>query len=87
MSNEEVETRKCLSLAFEHLRALHATLTAEMTDIAALRRAVLNNPRLLRRYQVALTQEVRVAKPLVVAAMQAYDEAILRVMTNGDLRN
>ena len=85
--SEQEDSKKCLGLAFEHLKGLHATLAALMTDVAALRDVILKDPRIARRYRLALAHEVKIAKPLVAVAMQAYEEAILRVISNGDLRN
>jgi len=76
-SSQGEEMRECSGLAFEHLSALHASLTAEMTDTAALSFIVLNNPGLLRRYRLALAGEVRLAKPLVAIAMQAYRNEVM----------
>ena len=78
MTNLE-ELSETLGLAFEHIRALHATLSAVMVDIAALRTLVLKGPKTSRQYRQALASEVAKAKPFVAVAMQAYEEEILRI--------
>jgi hypothetical protein len=84
---EEDDSKECLRLAIEHLKALHATLAAVMTDQAALRKVVSDDAKDSERYQLALAEEMRKAKPLVANAMEAYDDLIVRVMSSGTLRH
>ncbi len=86
MTNRE-ELSETLGLAFEHIKALHATLSAVMVDIAALRNSVLKGPKTSRRYRQSLASEVAKAKPLVAIAMQAYEEEILRIKCGKHWKN
>jgi hypothetical protein len=86
MTNQD-ELSEALGLAFAHIRALHATLAAVMTDVAALRQIVLRGSKTSRRYRQALASEVLKAKPLVAIAMQAYDKEIVRLETNCHWKN
>jgi len=76
-----------LTVAFEHIRALHATLSAVMIDLAVLRHFVLKNPKTSRQYRRTLTREVSKVKPLVATAMQAYEEEIMRIKYNCQWKN
>ena len=78
---------EALALALRHIKALHATLAASLIDVAALRQVVLNSPEKARRYRHVLTSEGVKVKPLVTAAMQAYDEEILRIKAISEWRN
>jgi hypothetical protein len=84
---EHEESGEALRLAFEYIKALHATLAALMTDVAALRHVVLQGPRTSRQYRQALAIKVAKAKPLVSAAMQAYEDEIVRIKSINDWRN
>lgn len=62
-----------------HLKALHATLSAVMVDVAALRQTVLIEPEDVSRYKEKIQKGTEIAKPLVNAAMRSYDEMIRRI--------
>jgi hypothetical protein len=62
-----------------HLKAVHATLSAVMVDVAALRQTVLIEPEDVNRYKEKLQKGTEIAKPLVNAAMRSYDEMIQRI--------
>jgi hypothetical protein len=81
------ELLETLGFAFEHIKALHATLSAVMVDIAALRNSVLIAPKTSRRYRQSLASEVAKAKPYVAIAMQAYEEEILRIKCGKNWKN
>jgi hypothetical protein len=76
-----------LGLAFEHIKALHATLAAVMVDVAALRSVFLKGHKPSRRYREALAVEVAKVKPLVAAAMLEYEEKILIIRSGKHWRN
>jgi hypothetical protein len=78
---------EALALALRHIKALHGTLAAALIDVAALRQIVLNSPKESKRYHRVLTSEAAKVKSLVITAMQAYDEEILRIQTINHWRN
>jgi hypothetical protein len=80
---EQEKLKESLALAFEHIRALHATLTAVMTDVAALRHVVMKSSKASRLYRRELASAVAMAQPLVAAAMHNYDEEIVQIKSNG----
>ena len=82
MDNPEFNDREgeCLqeflAVTLGHVKTLHAALTGLMTDMAALRRTILEEPEDLAQYQANLRIAVETAKPLVDEAMRSYDEMI-----------
>jgi hypothetical protein len=68
MVNQE-EISETLAVAFEHIRALHATLSAVMIDLAVLRHFVLKSPETSRQYHRTLALEVLKVKPLVASRL------------------
>lgn len=83
MTDQE-KSRDALGLAFEHIKALHLTLAALMTDVAALRRVVLKGPKNSKLYRRTLACGLAKAKPLVAAAMQAYQREIADISIPAD---
>ena len=65
-----------LAMTLGHVKSLHAALTGLMTDMAALRKTILEEPEDLAQYQANLQVAVETAKPLVDEAMRSYDEMI-----------
>jgi hypothetical protein len=65
-----------LAMTLGHVKSLHAALTGLMTDMAALRKTILEEPEDLAQYQANLRVAVETAKPLVDEAMRSYDEMI-----------
>jgi hypothetical protein len=86
MANQE-DFSETVTVLFEHIRALHATLSAVMIDIAVLRHIVLKSPKTSRQYRRTLAHEVAKVKPLVATAMQAYEEEIMRIKSNCHWKN
>jgi hypothetical protein len=84
MTDQE-KARAALGLAFEHIKALHLTVAALMTDMAALRHVVLRGPGKLKLYRRTLASGVAKARPLLAAAMLAYQEEIAELKTAGDV--
>lgn len=76
-----------LLLAVTQLRALHAAVSALMTDVAAMRRTLLQNPKDLVQYKNNLRSAIETAKPIVNEAMQSYDEMIQRIEESDGWRN
>ena len=68
--------REFLALTVKQVKALHATLSAVMTDVAAMRRTLLEAPEHLAGYNRNLLVAIETAKPLVDTAMQSYDDMI-----------
>ena len=71
----------------KQVRALHATLSALMTDVAAIRRTFLHSPGDLVHYKNNLRSAIETAKPIVDEAMQSYDEMIRRIEESEGWRN
>ncbi len=85
---DEKNLQDALVAAFEPLKSLHGTLSAVMSDVAALRETVLEkDAETIVRYQEHLVKQVAIATPLAAAAMQGYDEIILRLKDGGKWTN
>jgi hypothetical protein len=82
---DQKKSRAALGLAFEHIKALHLTVAALMTDVAALRHVVLRGPGKSKLYRRTLASGVVKARPLVAAAMLAFQEEIAELETAGDV--
>ena len=59
--------------------ALHATLSALMTDVAAIRRTVLQDRGDMIHHKNNLRSAIETAKRIVDEAMQSYDEMIRQI--------
>lgn len=70
-----------------HVKSLHATLTAVMTDVAALRRTLLGEAGNDVDYKNNLRAAIETAKPLVDEAMKSYDEMIREIQSLEEWRN
>jgi hypothetical protein len=79
--------RDCLLLTVKQVKALHATLTAVMTDVAAMRRTLLEAPDDMVDYKSHLLTAIQTARPLVDTAMQAYDDLIEQLEVNEEWPN
>ncbi len=71
----------------KQVRALHATLSALMADVAALRRTLLRDPGDLAHYKSNLRSAIETAKPIVDEAMQCYDDMIQQIEESEAWRN
>ena len=71
----------------KQVRALHAAVSALMTDVAAIRRTLLHDPGDLVHYRDNLRSAIETAKPLVDEAMQSYDEMIRQMEDSEEWRN
>ena len=71
--------RDFLVLTVKQVKALHATLTALMTDVAAIRRTLLDAPDDMVEYNSNLLSAIQAAKPLVDTAMQSYNDLIAQL--------
>jgi hypothetical protein len=72
---------KCVSYshfvsAIEAVKALHVFLAAVMTDVAALRRATLEDEELFVLYAKYLREASLSARPLLAEAIERYDQMI-----------
>jgi hypothetical protein len=84
--NEEC-LQEFLAVTLGHVKSLHAALTGLMTDVAALRRTMLEQPEDVAQYQANLRIALETAKPLVDEAMDSYDEMIKVLSTSGRWEN
>jgi hypothetical protein len=73
-----------LAVTSGHVKSLHAAPTGLMTDMAALRKTILDDPEDLAQYRAHLRAAVETAKPLVDEAMRSYDEMI-HVLSSSEL--
>jgi len=71
----------------KQVRALHATLSALMTDVAAIRRTFLHDRGEMVHYKKNLRSAIETAKPIVDEAMQSYDEMIRQIQESEGWRN
>lgn len=71
----------------KQVRALHATLSALMTDVAAIRRTFLEDSEDLIQYKRNLHAAIQTAKPIVDEAMHSYDEVIRQIEESERWRN
>jgi hypothetical protein len=62
--------------AIEAVKAIHVVLASVMTDLAALRRTVLEEPDFAEAYAKHLREAAKASKPLVAEAIAHYDEMI-----------
>jgi broad specificity phosphatase PhoE len=76
-----------LITTLQHVRTLHATLSAVMTDVAAIRRTLLEEPEDLFQYKSNLLAAIETAKPLVDEALQSYDEMIRQIQDLKEWQN
>ena len=71
----------------KQVRALHAALSALMTDVAAIRRTLLHGSGDLVQYKNNLRSAIETARPIVDEAMQSYDEMIRQIEDSEGWRN
>jgi hypothetical protein len=71
----------------KQVRALHATLSASTTDVAAIRRTLLQDRGNMTHYKDNLRSAIETAKPIVDEAMQSYDEMIQQIQESQGWRN
>jgi uncharacterized protein involved in exopolysaccharide biosynthesis len=76
-----------LAVTLGHIKSLHATLTALMTEVAAVRRTVLEAPEAMAEYRKNLQSALETAKPLVDEAMSCYDDMIDQVAGYSEWEN
>lgn len=85
--HETQNVHELLLSTVKQVRALHATLSALMTDVAALRRTLLHGRADMIRYQDNLQAAIATARPLVDEAMQSYDDTIRQIQESEGWRN
>lgn len=76
-----------LITTIKHVRTLHATLSALMTDVAAIRRTLLEQPANVAQYKSNLLEAIETAKPLVDEALESYDDMIRQIQSYEEWRN
>lgn len=93
MLNTALQTQEVQSLqnfllsTVRHVKSLHATLTALMTDVAAIRRTLLDQTGNVADYKSNLRAAIETARPLVDEAMHSYDEMIRQIQSLEEWRN
>lgn len=85
--HESQNVHELLLSTVKQVRALHATLSALMTDVAAIRRTFLHGRADMIRYKDNLQAAIETAKPLVDEAMQSYDDTIRQIQESEGWRN
>lgn len=86
-AHEAQNVHELLLSTVKQVRALHATLSALMTDVAAIRRTFLQRRGDMDRYKENLRSAIETAKPIVDEAMQSYDEMIRQIQESEGWRN
>ncbi len=76
-----------LLFTVRHVKTLHATLSALMTDVAAIRRTLLEEPEDIDQYKSNLLSAIETARPLVNEAMHSYDQMIRQIRDLEEWRN
>ncbi|HYY72996.1 MAG TPA: hypothetical protein VE778_05335 [Candidatus Bathyarchaeia archaeon] len=71
----------------KQVRALYATLSALMTDVAAIRRTFLQGRGDMVHYKENLRSAIETAKPIVDEVMQSYDDMIRPIQESEGWRN
>jgi broad specificity phosphatase PhoE len=88
LQTEEVQNlQNFLLRTVRYVKSVHAALTAVMTDVAAIRRTLLDEPGSVVDYRSNLRAAIETAKPLVDEAMQSYDEMIRQIQSLEEWRN
>lgn len=88
LQTEDVQNLQNFLLStVRHVKSLYATLTAVMTDVAAIRRTLLEEPGNIVDYKSNLRAAIETARPLVDEAMQSYDEMIRQIQSLEEWRN
>lgn len=77
--HESQNVQQLLLSTVKQVRALHATLSALMTDVAAIRRTFLHDRGEMVHYKDNLRSAIETAKPIVDEAMESYDEMIRQI--------
>lgn len=85
--HETQNVHELLLSTVKQVRALHATLSALMTDVAAIRRTFLQSRGDIAQYKDNLRSAIETAKPIVDEAMQSYDEMIRQIQESEGWRN
>ena len=73
--------------AIEAVKALHVVLASVMTDLAALRRTVLDDPSFAILYEKNLREASKTTRPLVAEAIAHYDDMIALERENSEFSN
>lgn len=84
---ESVGLDSYVAAAMESLKALHVMVTSLATDVAALRRTILEEPGFALSYEEHLKAAVSSAKPLLAEAMKVYDQVIDGAESLGRIKN
>lgn len=67
------DLRDQLEAILSCVKSLHATLSAVMADVAAIRKTMFEDPDNIDIYKSHLKQAIETARPLVEQAMLYYD--------------
>lgn len=62
--------------AIQAMKALHVMLVSVMTELAALRRTMLDTPELRELYEQNLREATSTARPILAEAMECYETMI-----------
>lgn len=86
-AHESRNVHELLLSTVKQVRALHAALSALMTDVAAIRRTFLHGRSDMVHYKDNLRAAIETARPIVDEAMQSYDEMIRQIQESEGWRN
>lgn len=76
-----------VAAAIEAVKAVLVVLTSVMTDLAALRRSVLEDPEFAELYAKHLVAASNAARPLLAEVLEHYDEMISLGQENNGFEN
>jgi hypothetical protein len=86
-SEERAEVLAYLEALLGCVKSLHASVSAVMADVAAMRSTMLEDPKEMALYKNNLKLAVATAKPMVAEAMRSYDDLIEELSNSQQYKN
>ena len=81
------DLRHHLEVILSCVKALHATLSAVMADVAAIRKTMFEDPDIIDIYKSHLKQTITTTKPLLDQAMLYYDLQVREIVDSQQWEN
>jgi hypothetical protein len=69
------------------VKSLHATMSAVMADVAAIRNTIFDDQQNIRLYRSHLKLALGTAKPMVDDAMRSYDALLQEIVDSCQWKN
>jgi hypothetical protein len=86
-SEETTEILAYLEALLVRVESLHASVSAVVADVAAMRSTVLEDPDEIALYRTNLKLAVATAKPMVEEAMRSYDDLMEEIVGSQQYKN